>query len=64
MTFAGTPAATHYAGISFATTEFAPIIAPRPIVTPGKTLTASPIHTSSSMITGPLDTIFLFDGGT
>lgn len=55
MTLAGDPAATLFGGISFVTTEFAPIIEEFPIRTPGITATPSPSQTSSSIITGPFD---------
>jgi hypothetical protein len=40
------------AGTSRVTIDPVPITAPRPIVTPGRTATFSPSHTSSSILTG------------
>lgn len=42
MTFAGLPAAIVHAGTSFETKEPAPIMAPSPMVTPGKTMDSIP----------------------
>src|ERR1700675_3320771 len=53
MGLAGAPATMVLAGTTPRTTEFAPTIAPRPIVA-GPTITElSPTHTFSSMTTGP-----------
>lgn len=49
ITLHGLPTAIEYGGIDLVTTEPAPIIDPRPIVTPGITVTLIPIQTSSSM---------------
>ena len=56
IVFAGLPAAIVYAGTSFVTTALAAMMAPSPIVTPGRIVALSPIHTLSPMTTGPLDT--------
>lgn len=53
--FAGTPPTTEQGGTSFVTTELAATIAQKPMCTPGKIHTRSPIHTLSSIITGPFD---------
>ena len=45
MTFAGAPTAMALDGISLVTTEFAPITAPSPMLTPGKTFTCAPTQT-------------------
>ena len=52
MTFAGFPAAKQPAGISFVTTDPAPIIAPSPIVTPFNIVTPTPIQTFFPIYTG------------
>src|ERR1700688_1938611 len=53
MGFAGAPATMVLGGTTPRTTEFAPTIAPRPIVA-GPTITElSPIHTFSPITTGP-----------
>ena len=49
---AGAPTQIVLVGMSLLTTEFAPIIAPFPIVTPAKTQTFSPIQTLLPMLTG------------
>lgn len=51
-TFAGDPTAIQFSGISLLTTEFAPMIHPFPILTPGKIHTFSPIHTLLPIDTG------------
>ena len=51
MTFAGTPATIANGGTSRVTTAPAATTAPRPIVTPGRTVTRDAIHTWSSMVT-------------
>ncbi len=56
MTLAGEPAASEKGGISLVTTLPAPMIAPLPICTPGMMHDFAPIHTLSSMMTGPFDT--------
>ena len=48
--FAGFPATTQFLGISFVTTEPAPITELSPIVTPGKTIAPAPIHTLLPML--------------
>ena len=62
MIFAGDPAAIQYDGMFWVTTLLAAIILPLPIVTLGIIIEPSPIHTLSSMITGPLLTNFLLLG--
>jgi hypothetical protein len=54
MIFAGTPAAIEYGGMSFVTTELAPMTERRPIVTPLVTTTWAPHHTLSPIRVGPL----------
>ena len=51
MNLAGTPPQTQYGGIDFDTTAPAATVVPLPIVTPAKSVTLHPIHTSSSTIT-------------
>ncbi len=46
ITLAGLPTTTAKDGTSFVTTEFAPITAPFPIVTPLKIIESTPIHYS------------------
>lgn len=55
ITLAGEPAANDDGGISLVTTLPAPMIAPLPICTPGMMQDLAPIHTLSSMMTGPFD---------
>ena len=50
----GFPTAIVYGGMSFATTEFAPMIAPSPIWTPGRIVTFCPIQTSFPITVSPL----------
>ncbi|KAF9263014.1 hypothetical protein L218DRAFT_866450, partial [Marasmius fiardii PR-910] len=50
VTLAGFPIATEYGGTSLVTTDPAPIVLPRPIVTPGKTCTPAPSQQSSSIL--------------
>src|ERR1700733_15217010 len=51
--FAGTPTTIVLEGITPRTTEFAPIMAPRPIVAGPMMTELSPIHTFSPISTGP-----------
>lgn len=44
------PATTQFLGISFVTTEFAPIIEFSPMCTPARTVTLSPSQTPFSII--------------
>src|ERR1700692_2375457 len=53
MGFAGAPATIVLEGTTPRTTEFAPTIAPRPMVAGPMITELSPIHTFSSMTTGP-----------
>ena len=53
-TFAGTPAATEWAGMSAVTTELAPITHRSPIVTPPVMTTCAPHQTLSPIRVGPL----------
>ena len=53
-TFAGTPAATVRAGTSRVTTLLAPMTAPSPMVTPGRTTTLWPSHAPRPMVTGAI----------
>ena len=53
-TLQGLPTAMEYGGISDATTELAPIMAPSPMLTPGMTVTFWPIHTSLPTTVSPL----------
>ena len=53
MTLAGRPAANTPAGMSFVTTEFAPITDPSPMVTPGITQTFRQSQTLFPITTGP-----------
>ena len=62
-TFAGLPATTLYAGTSLVTTLLAAITAPSPMVTFGKIVALSPIHTSFPIITGPLLVTRRINGG-
>ena len=57
-TFAGVPIATTLAGISFVTTEQAPITELSPIVTPGRIVTLEAIQTFFPMKTGQLHPYF------
>jgi hypothetical protein len=50
-TLAGAPIATENAGISLVTTELAPIVQHRPMLTPGKIVTFPPIQQSSPIVT-------------
>ena len=50
-TLAGFPVTMEYGGIDVLTTLPAPMIAPRPIVTPSNSVTFAPHQTSSSTIT-------------
>ncbi|KAI0552979.1 hypothetical protein F4679DRAFT_31919 [Xylaria curta] len=52
MTLAGFPTATMKGGMSLVTTLPAPIVQPRPMVTPAKTITFPPSQQSSPMIIG------------
>ena len=52
MTFAGLPAAITLAGISWFTTEPAPMMLFSPMVTPGSTMTPAPSHTFLPMTMG------------
>lgn len=52
ITFAGTPAATVYGGMSRVTTLPAPMTAPSPIVTPFRTTTSAPSQQSRPIQTG------------
>ena len=47
------PTAIEFEGISLVTTEFAPITAPSPIVTPGNTVTLAPNHAPLPIIILP-----------
>lgn len=49
----GFPPAMQYGGTSFVTTEFAPMIAPSPMCTPGITVTFWPIQTSLPTTVSP-----------
>ena len=51
-TFAGTPAAKEFGGISRVTTAPAPMTQPSPIVTPGQTVTFAPNQQLFPMWTG------------
>ena len=51
----GLPPTIQYGGTSFDTTEFAPIIAPSPILTPGRTVTFCPIQTSLPTTVSPFN---------
>ena len=63
MILAGLPATTENGGTSLETTVFAAMTAPSPMVTPGRIVALSPIHTLLPIITGPLDTSGRFAGG-
>ena len=52
ITLQGFPTATTSAGISFVTTEPAPITALSPILTPGRTTTFPPSQTPSPIVIG------------
>ena len=52
MNLAGFPANTVFSGISFVTTEPAPITALSPTVTPGRIVEFEPIHTFLPILTG------------
>ncbi|KAI8949565.1 hypothetical protein F4801DRAFT_394951 [Xylaria longipes] len=52
MTLAGFPAATMKGGMSLVTTLPAPIVQPRPMVTPARTVTFPPNQQSSPMVIG------------
>ena len=64
MTFAGTPTATEYGSMLLVTTEFAPITAPSPMVTPDKTHTWLPIQTLLPIRIPPLECSVLWVGGS
>ncbi|KAI1331243.1 hypothetical protein F5Y16DRAFT_297053 [Xylariaceae sp. FL0255] len=51
-TLAGLPTATMSGGIDLVTTLPAPIVHPRPMITPGRTMTFAPSQQSSPMTTG------------
>ena len=55
MILAGFPTTTEYGGTSFVTTALAPITDPSPMLTPGRIVALSPIHTFSPIKTFPLD---------
>ncbi|ORY70382.1 uncharacterized protein BCR38DRAFT_105425 [Pseudomassariella vexata] len=63
-TLAGAPVTTVYAGTLFVTTDPAPTVLPRPIVTPGRIMVPPPIHASSSMRTGSPYSTFLMREST
>ena len=52
MNFAGLPPTTVQGSTFFVTTAPAAIIAPSPIVTPGRTIARAPIHTPSQIFIG------------
>ena len=52
ITFAGFPTANELSGMSFVTTDPAPITQPFPIVTPGQITEFPPIQQSSPIVTG------------
>ncbi len=52
MTLHGFPAARVFAGMSWVTTDPAPIVVLSPIVTPGKIIAPPPIHTLLPIVTG------------
>jgi len=63
MILAGLPATMALDGTSLVSTEFAPTIAPSPIVTPGRIVALSPIHTLLFITTGPFEKRGLSSGG-
>lgn len=63
MILAGLPQATQYGGMSFVTTELAPIMLPSPMVTPGRTVTFSPSQTFLHILIGPFEINGLAKGG-
>jgi hypothetical protein len=52
ITFAGLPTANEFSGISFVTTDPAPITQPLPIVIPGHITVLPPIQQSSPIVMG------------
>jgi hypothetical protein len=61
ITFAGFPTAKELSGISFVTTDPAPITHPFPIVIPGQITELPPIQQSSPIVMGKaLSSVFLF----
>ena len=60
ITLHGLPTVTTFDGISFVTTDPAPIVMLSPIVTPGRIVTLPPIYTLLPIVTGPAHSFLVF----